>query len=143
MFAVGEVFSIAIVAVSFDTEEPWVKADGGDETGAVLDTGNLLSVAADIARISASFNAVATLLASIVDGGITALLDAGTTLPTASVDGEIDVFNGGAPMLTAAVGRGAEGVFDVEDTLLISVDGWTEEAFSVERVFVAGTLATF
>ena len=110
----------------------------------MLDTGNLLSVAADIARISASFNAVATLLASIVDGGITALLDAGTTLPTASVDCEIELFfNGGAPLLTAAVGGGAEGVFDVEDTLLTSVDGWTEEAFSGERVFAAGTLATF
>lgn len=75
---------------------------------------------------------------------IAALLDARIILPTASVDGEIElVFNGGAPLLTAAVGGGAEGVFDVEDTLLTSVDGWTEEAFSVERVFAAGTLATF
>lgn len=72
------------------------------------------------------------------------MLDAGTTLPTASVDGEIALgFNGGAPLLTAAIGGGSEGVFDVEDALLISVDGWTEEAFSVERVFAAGTLATF
>lgn len=73
----------------------------------MLDIGNLLSAAADVVSISASFNAVANLLAGTVTGRIAVLLNAGTTLPTASVDGEIDrIFSGGAPLSTAAVRGG-------------------------------------
>lgn len=129
----------------------------------MLDIGNLLSVATAIVSITASFSAVATLLAETVDGWA-ALLNAGATLPTASVDGEIDrVFNGGVPLSTAAVGGGIQvffgsgtplsaaavgggvwGVFEVEDTLVTSaVDGCTEKGFSVEQFSAAGTLALF
>lgn len=127
----------------------------------MLDIGNLLSVATAIVSITASFSAVATLLAGTVDGGA-ALLNAGATLPTASVDGEIDrVFNGGVPLSTAAVGGGTQiffgsgtsmsaaavgsgvgGGFEIEDILMTSVvDGRTEKVFSVEQFSAARTLA--
>lgn len=61
MFGAGKLFSFAIAAVLFHTEVSWVKVDAGDETGAVLDTGNLLSIPADIVRILASFNTMVTL----------------------------------------------------------------------------------
>ena len=129
----------------------------------MLDIGSLLSVGADVVSISAAFDVVANLLAGTVAGRNAVLLNAGTTLPTASVDGEIDrIFNGGAPFSTAAVrggtcffnsgtplsaaavGGGIGGVFDVEDTLLTSVvDGLAERVLSVEDFFAAGILALF
>lgn len=55
-----------------------------------------------------SFNIIVTLLAPIIDGRIAKLLKARTTLPTASVNGEIErVVNGGAPLSAVTVGGGA------------------------------------
>lgn len=74
----------------------------------MLDTGNLLSIPADIVRNLASFNTMVTLLAPIIDGGIAELLKARTTLPTASVNGEIErVVHGGAPLSAVPAGGGA------------------------------------
>lgn len=116
----------------------------------MLDIGNILSVATAIVSISASFSDVTTLLAGTVDGGA-ALLNAGATLPTASVDAEIDrdfksgvygggtqvFFGSGTPLSAAAVGRGVGGL------RTSIVDGCTEKVFSVEKFSAAGTLAIF
>lgn len=122
----------------------------------MLDIGNILSVATAIVSISASFIGVRTLLAGTVDGGA-ALLNSGATLPTASVDGEIDRdFNSGVPLSTAGVGGGTLILFGSGTPLSVAavgggvgalmtsvVDGCTEKALSVERFSAAGTLALF
>lgn len=66
-FGAVELPSIAIATILLSFKETWVTVDVANKTGAALDTG---SVAADIARISASFNAVANVLASTAVAGL-------------------------------------------------------------------------
>lgn len=122
----------------------------------MLDIGNISSVATAVVSISASFSDVTTLLAGTVDGGAV-LLNAGATLPTASVDGDIDRdFNSGVPLSTAGVSGGTQ-VFSGNGTppsaaavgrgvggLMTSVvDGCTDKVFSVGRFSAGGILASF